>query len=440
MNTEVIIFSFAFVGLFVRFGFQHHYAYTSILSALSIIAIAYFDLNSAIFVFVISALSFIVLNKGSKTVQKAFGIVISILILFHSLPKLHSVYAMVGISYYGLQLVSLLLYPPKKKPTFTEVLLGTTFLPKFFAGPILNQNKIQSVQSNFSEDFSYGLQRILLGIFKKFVLATRLDFITSGFFEAPMQANNISLICISSLLYTLQLYLEFSAYMDIAIGVGRWLGFQLPENFKLPMRSRSVSDYWRKTHITLIQFFTQYIYYPITYYWRKHKLWPAAIGVILTFVLSGIWHEFKSGYILWGVINAGLIIFEMITRTNKRFEKIALFNILWVIPSVSVANIFFRLPDYSFSEIFNLVFNLPFLPEDSMADFIAILGKGGYLAQQFHLAETIFLTLIFFLFEPKLEKLSRSTEIKTIFCILLSLSILLFGKFADSSAFIYLQF
>ena len=440
MNTEIILLAFALLGLIARVSFESKKSYASILSLLSLLVIGYFDVQSALLVLVVSSLAYMVLKKGSKTSQKTFAIVVIALIILHSIPSLNSIYSAIGVSYYGLQIVSLLFFPPKKQVTFEQVLLGTTFLPKFFAGPILDQNKIQKVKSSFQEDFSYGFQRILLGLFKKYVLATRLDFATSGFFEAPLQTNNTALIGASSLLYTLQLYLEFSSYMDIAIGVGRWMGFQLPENFRLPMRARSVSDYWRKTHITLIQFFTQYIYYPITYYFRKHSLWPAALGVLLTFIFSGVWHEFKWGYLIWGLINALWIIFELVTRLGKKFENRRFFNLIWVIPAVSVANIFFRIPDFSPIDLLQLIAKNSFWPEDFMADFIAVMGKGGYLAQQFHLAETLLLTIVFFLFESKLERLSRTTSINVSFCILTLLSILLFGKFADSSAFIYLQF
>lgn len=440
MLTELSFYTLGLFAFGLRYVIPNQSNYQLTLVVFSLAYISFYDYKSAFLLVLIALLTYYAQKFKNRNWQYgAIGIII-LLITLHTLPIKISFLSGIGLSYYGLQFIGLLLLPPKEKQTFKDVLIGAAFLPKFFAGPILAKNKFLASHKSLEEDFYYGFQRILFGLFKKFVLATRLDFVLSGYFDAPMVANNQLLVIFSVVIYTLELYLSFSAYMDIAIGLGRWMGIQLPENFRLPMRAKSITDYWRRTHITLIGFFTEHFYYPITYVFRKHKVWPAVLGVFLTFIVSGVWHKFQLGFLIWGLLNALFITIELLFKISKKLEKLKISNLLWVIPLVSMANFFFKLPSADFLEIFTHHSSLPFWPKDVMADFVATIGKGAYLAQQFHLLETLLLTLLFFLFEKRLEKYFMNDQIKITRCVLIILGILLFGKFADSSSFIYLQF
>lgn len=393
----------------------------------------------------ITVLASILTYFALKSKKRSFEISLIILLLvvfFLSKSVAGTTSFLVGYSYYFLQLLSILIYPPKKEVKLIEVIAGTTFFTRFFAGPILAKNQLNVLEKIKKEDIYYGLNRISLGIFKKVVLSNRLVDMQSGYFDYPLEAQNGLLVLVSSLLFTAQMYLDFSAYSDIAIGTGRILGVKLPENFKLPFRSKSVSEYWRRTHITLITWLTQYIYYPITYKLRKHKYLSVIVAIFTTFILSGIWHGLSFGFILWGFLNALYLVVEFLTKKKRvEWKQFNLIPILTVFTLVTVANYFFKLNDLETikTSIYRLV-EIPFLPINYMTDFVAVLGKGGYLEQQYHLLENIALLALFFALEPKLIRWSEKTNFNMWYFTLIVIAIFVFGNFASTNEFIYLQF
>ncbi len=236
------------------------------------------------------------------------------------------------------------------------------------------------------------------------------------------------------------MYLNFSAYTDIALGVSRLFNIKLKENFNIPLRSKSITEYWRKTHISLIEWFTHNFFYYFTFKGRSKPIISAIIGIIATFGLSGIWHGAEIGFLIWGLLNAVYLIIEFIGR-RKNIILPKLIGWILTLTFVSFANLFFVSKYWANASSFisNIISN-------NSWDFkwdehvVSILGNGGYLEQQFHLGLIIGLVLIFLLIEKRFESFAKSNKPSVLFLSILSILVFVFGNFNDGSEFIYMQF
>lgn len=351
-----------------------------------------------------------------------------------------------GLSYYGLQNIGVLLLSIRSKPQnfeFKELLFGNSFFAKFISGPILLPKEIKALNPdrtiNPSNIYS-GINRILFGLLKKLVLADHLSTISNTVFEHPETDFKAITVVIACFIFTLEMYLNFSAYTDIALGFAKIFNIKLKENFKLPIRSKSISEYWRKTHISLIDWFTQNFFYYFTFKWRQSPLKSAVFGILITFLLSGIWHGKYIGFVIWGGLNAMYLIIEYLGK----HKNIKLPNIIgWPLTMslISFANLFFNAKYWENSvHYLEQIFSAENWSFIWTSDVIAILGNGGYLEQQFRLLLLGSLTLLFFLFEKRLESISRLENISILYIVITTLSIFLFGNFNAGTDFIYMQF
>ena len=351
-----------------------------------------------------------------------------------------------GLSYYGLQNIGVLLLSVRSKPQgfkFRDLLFGNAFFAKFISGPILLPKEIKALNPDQvlnSSNIYYGINRVLFGLFKKLVLADHLSTISNTVFEHPESDFKAITIIISCFVFTLEMYLNFSAYTDIALGVARLFNIKLKENFKLPIRSKSISEYWRKTHISLIDWFTQNFFYYFTFKWRKSPVKAAVFGIFITFLLSGIWHGKHIGFVIWGGLNALYLIIEYL---GKR-KNIKLPNFLgWTltISLVSFANLFFNAKYWGNSlHYLKQIFSAENWSFIWTSDVIAILGNGGYLEQQFRLLLLGSLVLLFLMIKKRLEFVSRLEKASVFYIVIITLGIFLFGNFNAGTDFIYMQF
>ncbi len=351
-----------------------------------------------------------------------------------------------GLSYYGLQNIGVLLLCIRKAPTdfnLSELFFANALFPKFLAGPILLPKEIKAlkIDQEFKEDnFNYGVNRIVFGLFKKLVLADNLSLITETVFNHPETEFKAVTVILGSLLFTFEMYLDFSAYTDIILGIARLFNIKLKENFNLPLRSKTVSEYWRKTHISLIDWFTQNFFYYITFKWREHPIKSTILGISITFILSGIWHGAQIGFLIWGILNAIYLIVEFFGKRSK-IQLPSLISWPLVIIFISLANLFFKSWYWANAMAF---LSALITPESWVFEWDthvwAILGNGWYLEQQFQLMLIGVLFISFFLLEKRLEKLAKSSNISIAFISILGLLIFLVGNFNDGAEFIYMQF
>lgn len=220
--------------------------------------------------------------------------------------------APLGLTYFTFQSLGYVfdVYRGRQKAVLNPVhyALFVSFFPCIFTGPIERAGHLIP-QFSTPAPFSYsrmagGAFRMLWGYFKKMVLADGLGVFVSAVFAAPEKAAGPYLLA-ASLLFSCQLYLDFSGCCDVAIGGARILGFDLTENFQRPFAATNYSDLWRRWHISLSSWFRDYVYIPMG--GNRCAWWRQALNLIVTFLASGLWHGASWGYVIWGALN-GLIL------------------------------------------------------------------------------------------------------------------------------------
>jgi D-alanyl-lipoteichoic acid acyltransferase DltB (MBOAT superfamily) len=202
---------------------------------------------------------------------------------------------------------------------FGLLLLYILLFPKLLAGPIERPYDLipQLTEKN---DFDYnriadGLKRMAWGFFKKLVIAERAAIIVNEVYNNPREYWGIYLI-VATLSFSFQVYCDFSGYSDIAIGAGKVLGFRLTENFKRPYFSRSISELWRRWHITLITWFRDYVYIPLGGNRVSAARWQ--FNTMFVFILSGIWHGANWTYVCWAGLNGLYIVLSYWTEGLRK--------------------------------------------------------------------------------------------------------------------------
>jgi len=187
--------------------------------------------------------------------------------------------------------------------------LYQSFFPQILAGPIPRPGVLlPQFREKHELDFecvTEGLTRMAWGFFKKVVIADRAAIIVNAVFDHPHDYSGIYLI-LASVLFTIQIYCDFSGYSDIAIGAGRVLGFRLMENFRRPYLSRSMTEFWRRWHISLSTWFRDYLYIPL----GGNRVRPVRmqVNLMVTFLISGMWHGAGWNFIAWGALHGFLVV------------------------------------------------------------------------------------------------------------------------------------
>ncbi len=260
-----------------------------------------------------------------------------------------------GISFYTFQTMGYLIdiywekYAPEKN--FFRVLLFVSFFPQMTQGPISDfsdlKDELFAPHAFTYENYSRGFQRMLAGFFKKLVLANLLAPYVQDVFQNYAQYAGIS-VALGALCYSVQIYADFSGYMDIVCGLCEMLGIHLTENFNRPYFSKSVAEYWRRWHISLGSWFKAYLYYPIAIAkWNKKlgknaqkrlgkafgQTLPASIALVVVWLTTGLWHGASWAYIAWGGVNGLFIIasiwLEPVFEKTKRGLRIREDAWLW---------------------------------------------------------------------------------------------------------------
>ncbi|MBH0171208.1 MBOAT family O-acyltransferase [Fictibacillus sp. 18YEL24] len=232
-----------------------------------------------------------------------------------------------AISFYTFQAVSYLvdIFYGKQKAErhYGYFSVYFAFFPQLVAGPIERAKKLipqLKVEQRLNyENLVYGMKRIAWGFFKKTLIADRLAPIVSSVYDSPNPSG--SEIVLATILFSIQLYADFSACSDIAIGSARMLGINLTENFKQPHFAVSISDFWSRWHITLSTWLRDYIFFPLCK--RKKKRSEIYFAIVITFLVSGIWHGAAWTFIIWGLIHGFYRVFGDATKSYR--ESMALF-------------------------------------------------------------------------------------------------------------------
>lgn len=265
------------------------------------------------------ALGFVLL---SLVLFKYLGFFAGILGLGGRLPAL---LLPAGISFTSFQLlaysIDLRRGKIKAERSFWRFLFFVAFFPQLLQGPILRYGETAPMLTQRASDWDsavYGMRRFLLGLAKKVLLADQAAAVAAALYAAPALSGTGGM-WLAALCYTLQIYFDFSGYSDMAIGLGRLFGFTLPENFNYPYTALSVTDFWRRWHITLSLWFRDYVYIPMG--GNRVKRGRFIINLLTVWALTGLWHGASWNFVLWGLYYGVLLLIEKLV-IGKRIERV----------------------------------------------------------------------------------------------------------------------
>jgi D-alanyl-lipoteichoic acid acyltransferase DltB (MBOAT superfamily) len=225
----------------------------------------------------------------------------------------------VGLSFHTFQSLSYVVevYRGEQKAERNFVIYATyvMFFPQLVAGPIERpQNLLHQFRAHHRFDYgnvTTGLKRMAWGLFKKLVVADRLALYVNDVYGSPRDFNGLQL-SIATFFFAYQIYCDFSGYSDIAIGGAKVLGFDLMENFRTPYKSASVSEFWRRWHISLSTWFKDYLYLPLG--GSRVPVGRYMANLLITFGVSGLWHGANWTYVCWGLLNGSYLVLGSFTK------------------------------------------------------------------------------------------------------------------------------
>lgn len=227
-----------------------------------------------------------------------------------------------GVSYYSFKLAGYVIDVYwRKYPAWTDpirFIAFVAFFPQLPAGPIQRANEFELPDDGqkTAELMRFGLRRILLGVVKKTVIADQLGLMIAYIDGLQPQYSNMNWI--AACLYAAQIYFDFAALTDIAIGTAAIFGIQSPENFAYPFFAPSVSQFWRRWHMTLTFWLTDYVFTPLRMATRSWGKWGLVLSITVTMVLIGLWHGLGIGFLIFGIIHSVFLVVDALTGSARR--------------------------------------------------------------------------------------------------------------------------
>ena len=367
--------------------------------------------------------------------------------LFRTSLFLRNIALPLGISFFTFQQLSFLISVYKGEEKVEDLLdysVFVTFFPQLVAGPIvlysemIPQFKDSSRRYFNTENFCQGLYLFAIGAFKKAVIADTVSlFVDNGF---AMSGLGLAAGWVTSLSYTFQIYFDFSGYSDMAIGLGKMFNINIPQNFDLPYRSKSISEFWRRWHMTLGRALSTYVYFPLG--GSRNGLARTCFNLMLTFLVSGIWHGAAWTFILWGVLHGAFAVLERIFKNAldkipdliRKVITFLIVNALWVLfraesfeEALSVYRGMLNFGNLGLSQLqeiaFDTLVNFP-----GVIDIVYVLG----------ILLALFLVIIFGKGSMELNRdfeLNRKTSVASALCLMIS-----FICMSKGTVFIYFNF
>lgn len=366
----------------------------------------------------------------------------------------------VGISFYTFQALSysMDIYRNKISPErhFGIYALYVSFFPQLVAGPIERSEHLLP-QFKMKFDFDYvrvtdGLKLMAWGYFKKVVVADRLSIIVNNVYNNVYEYSGLNLV-LATIFFGIQIYCDFSAYSDIAIGAAQIMGFDLMDNFKRPYYSKNIAEFWRRWHISLSTWFKDYLYIPLG--GNRVSKSRHFFNLFITFVISGIWHGASWTFIIWGGLHGTYLIIGQLNK--KLFKKISrclgldkvplikkYLQVFIVFILVNFAWIFFRAN--SINDALYIIQNLFSWNNDltSIRGVLDSISKLGVNKEDFAISMiAIFILEVFHLIQRhgSIRHMLRKkpSVLRWGIYFILIMFILLFGEYGNSQ-FIYFQF
>lgn len=252
----------------------------------------------------------------------------------------------IGISFFTFQILSYVVDVYRKEvkaqKSFGIVATYLCAFPQLIAGPVVRYITVETELTERTHTFNdiyEGMQRFIVGLGKKVLIANTAAVVADGIFSYDPASCGIVAAWCGALAYTVQIYFDFSGYSDMAIGMGRMMGFQYLENFNAPYTAVSVTDFWRRWHISMSSFFRDYVYIPLGGNRVSRLRWIFNIAAVWT--LTGLWHGASWNFIVWGVYYGALLVLEKLLW-GKTIQNIPVLRHVYTMTAVVVGWIIFR--------------------------------------------------------------------------------------------------
>lgn len=419
-NIVLLIFSL----IFYAWG-EPKYIFLMLLTILIVyifgILIDKFDKENKKILKKISLIICIILVLGSLIFFKYSNFLIeNVNLAFKAKIKPLNIVMPIGISFYTFQILSYIidLYNKKIKlqKNYFSLALYVSLFPQLIAGPIVRYETVEEEIDNrkeTKEDVISGTKRFIIGLSKKVIIANQMALLADLIFNKHNGAYGTTIIWLGTFAYTLQIYFDFSGYSDMAIGLGKIFGFHFLENFDYPYISKSVTEFWRRWHISLSTWFRDYVYIPLGGNRVNKFKWIR--NIILVWLLTGLWHGAAWNFIIWGIYYGLLLLFEKLffDRILKKLPTII--NWLYTFIIVMIGWMIFR--SNSLNELL-LFIKTMFVYKQT--DWLTILADNlsTFNALMFVLPE-------FILSFPILKKIKEKYSGKTIYIILTNILLLM---------------
>ena len=249
----------------------------------------------------------------------------------------------IGISFFTFHIMSYIFDLYKRKTgvqkNILKLALYISMFPQLVAGPIVRYETVAaslSERKETPEDFTAGLSRFVFGLGKKLILSNYFAVVADNIFGSPVQIS-VAAAWLGAICYTLQIFFDFSGYSDMAIGMARMFGFRFLENFNYPYIAKSITDFWRRWHMSLSSWFRDYLYIPLGGN-RKGKA-RQILNLLIVWFLTGFWHGANWTFMCWGLLYFVLLVFE---KTTHFPEKIKFFSHIYTMFFVILAWVLFR--------------------------------------------------------------------------------------------------
>jgi len=286
----------------------------------------------------------------------------------------------IGISFYTFQILSYIIDVYKEnvkvQKNFLKLATYVSLFPQLIAGPIVRYETIEKELDNRKhnfENFSYGTRRFTIGLAKKILIANLLGELCNQF--QSHDEKSILFYWIFAISYMLQIYFDFSAYSDMAIGLGRIFGFHFLENFNYPYISKSITEFWRRWHISLSSWFKDYVYIPLG--GNKKGIKKQIRNILIVWLLTGIWHGASWNFVIWGLMFGIILIIEKVFL-GKYLEKLPdILKRIYVLLIVMISFIIFNA--YNMSEAWKNIIGLFGANKESFINTYTIYYLRSYI-------------------------------------------------------------
>ena len=403
-------------------------------------------------------------DKEKKTKAKKITFILSIIVILSSLiffkytnfifDNINSLFGSnividkiilpIGISFYTFQILSYVidLYRNKIKvqKNICNLALYVTLFPQLIAGPIVRYETVEDELANRKEtfeDFSNGLKRFIMGLGKKVIISNNVAILADFVFDNALTYNNemgTALIWLGAIAYSLQIYYDFSGYSDMAIGLGRMFGFHFLENFNYPYISKSITDFWRRWHISLSSWFRDYIYIPLG--GNRVKKLRHIFNIFVVWALTGLWHGAAWNFIIWGLYFGIILIIEkfLLGKILNKLPKLVQW--IYAIIFIVIGWVIFRA-----NNLAEIGYIIKKLFDFSSTDFIALLSINNFSLSLIYMV--IGIILMFPIYPKVKEKFGDKTWyqwLEVFFCLGLLLLCILFLTSSSYNPFIYFRF